>query len=399
MAVVDERAAGVEAAAGPHLNDLIEARISRRTVIAGGMAAVAGFMAGGVGASAAAAHGRGRGHARLLGFDAIPLGFGDDVVVPRGYSARPLHSLGHADPRRLPGVPAGRQHRCRAGAADRHAPRRHALLPARQGLARQPPGPARAQPRVHRRALPAYRHDDDAAVAEWTLEMVRKSQNAHGVAVVEIAKGHKGWEVVRSKLNRRITANTTMAVSGPAAGHRLLRTSADPSGRRPLGTFNNCAHGHTPWATYLTCEENFHGYFRLEPGSYEDGAEGSDPGTAAVLAQQRADALERPGRDREVGERPALLALDDARLEQLLEVVADRRLLERKQVFEVADAHGLAPGLEQAVEDLDAVAVGERLEHALELAGLVLGQARLGERGAALDEGESAHVLHHIEES
>ena len=236
-------------------------------------------------------------------------------------------------------------------------------------------------------------------VAEWTLEMVRKSQNAHGVAVVEIAKGHKGWEVVRSKLNRRITANTTMAVSGPAAGHRLLRTSADPSGRRPLGTFNNCAHGHTPWATYLTCEENFHGYFRLEPGSYEDGAEGSDPGTAAVLAQQRADALERPGRDREVGERPALLALDDARLEQLLEVVADRRLLERKQVFEVADAHGLAPGLEQAVEDLDAVAVGERLEHALELAGLVLGQARLGERGAALDEGESAHVLHHIEES
>ena len=79
-------------------------------------------------------------------------------------------------------------------------------------------------------------------------------------------------------------------------------------------------------------------------------------------------------------------------------MVADRGLLEREQVFEVADADRLAAGLEQAVEDLDAVAVGERLEHPLELAGLVLGQAGLGDRGAALHERESGHALHHIEE-
>lgn len=75
------------------------------------------------------------------------------------------------------------------------------------------------------------------ASAPLTLAMVRAQQAAHGVNVVKVRKIAHNWHVHRtSRFNRRITGNTPCAVSGPAAGHALLRTAADPSGRRVLGT-------------------------------------------------------------------------------------------------------------------------------------------------------------------
>jgi uncharacterized protein len=52
-----------------------------------------------------------------------------------------------------------------------------------------------------------------------------------------------------------------MVFAGPAAGHAMLKTAADSTGMRPVGTLNNCASGITPWGTYLTSEENFINYF------------------------------------------------------------------------------------------------------------------------------------------
>ncbi len=96
-----------------------------------------------------------------------------------------------------------------------------------------------------------------------TEEESRFMLEAHGLSVVEIRKSQDGsWEYVKnSPYNRRITGSTKCEITGPARGHRLMRTYYDSEGTFVYGTLNNCAAGKTPWGTVLTCEENFHSYF------------------------------------------------------------------------------------------------------------------------------------------
>lgn len=103
-----------------------------------------------------------------------------------------------------------------------------------------------------------------------TADEVAMLKHMQGVTVMEVAKGANGYGVVLdSPYNRRIHHDTPMVMDGPAAGSALVQTKADPAGMSPVGTMNNCGSGRTLWGTYLTCEENFNGYFGAT-GAYDE---------------------------------------------------------------------------------------------------------------------------------
>ncbi len=94
------------------------------------------------------------------------------------------------------------------------------------------------------------------------VDEIRKEIYAHGVTVARITKTNGTWNVVKNDpLNRRYNGATEMDVSGPLFMSPLLTTKYSPDGRVARGTLNNCGNGYTPWGTYLTCEENWPGYF------------------------------------------------------------------------------------------------------------------------------------------
>ncbi len=204
-----------------------------------------------------------------IGFTSVPANtvpMTDGVTVPPGYTAKVLIAWGDS----LTGAP----HWDTVGAMD-EATQLRCFGSHTDGMHFFPFPQAGASGLSNERGLLVTNHEycDPALVnnivpaenyrtVPLTLEMVRAQQAAHGVSVVEIRKIGNEWKVQRpSAFNRRITANTPCRISGPAAGHTLMKTAADPSGTMVLGTLNNCAHGYTPWGTYLTCEENWNGYF------------------------------------------------------------------------------------------------------------------------------------------
>jgi uncharacterized protein len=227
---------------------------ARRIWVHGGLAALAGGVLAPLLGGCAASPAGGR---PLLGFKAVPTATSDAVVVPEGYVAQPLAAWG--EPVGVPGnMPAWR-----ADATNSAAEQAVQMGMHHDGIHFYPINGSST------RGLLAMNHEyvDDGLLypggaADWSAAKVAKSQAAHGVAVIEVELQRGAWQMVRpSPFARRITARTPFALQGPAAGHVLMRTAADPAGRTVLGTVNNCASGKTPWGTYLSGEENFAFYF------------------------------------------------------------------------------------------------------------------------------------------
>ncbi|MFN7288394.1 MAG: PhoX family protein, partial [Burkholderiales bacterium] len=193
----------------------------------------------------------------LLGFQGISASAADGIRVPEGYEASVICKWG--EPVGMPGnMPA-----FKADASNTAAEQSAQIGMHHDGMHFFPL-------EGNRRGLLAINHeytDDGLLHADgfkvMTAEKVAKSIAAHGVSIVEVAQKADGaWDMVRpSKFARRITTATPMQITGPAAGHAMMRTAADPTGTQVLGTLNNCAAGPSAWNTFLTSEENFAFYF------------------------------------------------------------------------------------------------------------------------------------------
>jgi len=285
--------------------------VSRRQFVRTGLhastlAAVGGMTLGGIvttveGAPNAAAPKKGFGG---IGFESIPPSLApvaDEVRVPEGYSVGVLAAWG--DPI-MPGAPEWFEDATQDAAAQAmqfgmHNDGMHFFPFAWQGR----PSSRRGLLCVNHE----YTHEEILHGAEGltggsgvTVEKVRKSQAAHGVAVVDVVRHRGRWTINRrSRFARRITANTPMKVSGPAAGHPLMRSrrfDITPTGSievgvndgyRAFGTMNNCAHGYTPWGTYLTCEENWNGYFAAPTNGDQIGQEFFDQKAEIIRGNSR----------------------------------------------------------------------------------------------------------------
>jgi len=263
MTDTDDR--GSNNSGNPHLADLMATRLQRRSVLAGGAAAAAvSFVGGGlVRTNTAKADFRCGPRAPKLGFTQVPASSEDELVVPEGYVWDVLIPWGTPLFKTSPAFMEDASNTAAAQASQvgfnhdgmHYFPLAHGPLGNRRGLL--------VVNHEYSDASQIYTAEQGAAITPDAAgrEKVAKALAAHGATVVEIVRKLNGtWtHVVSSFYNRRITGTTPMAFSGPVqAGHPMLASSITPW---PLGTLNNCAHGHTPWGTYLACEENWNGYF------------------------------------------------------------------------------------------------------------------------------------------
>jgi hypothetical protein len=254
----------------PSLTEVVERAIaaqpSRRRLLMGGLGAAALPFLGGL---AACGGDDGPEPERMFGFSAVATSTADTVVVPTGYVATAFLPWGEPI---NPSAPAWK-----ADASNTAADQEQQVGDNHDGIhffgfdtAGNGPGERSDEGLLvmnHEYINPEYFYAPGSDSANWllpfTYEKARKGQAGHGVTVAHVRRKSDGsWEHVRtSPYNRRIHGNTPITIQGPAAGHALMQTAADPAGTEVLGTLNNCGNGWTPWGTYLTCEENFNGYF------------------------------------------------------------------------------------------------------------------------------------------
>ena len=252
----------------PSLNDVIDARLSRRNMLRVGMGSAGAAVLGSLSLSACGGGGDDApapapAQAMSLSFSPVGKSTADVLTVPTGYTATPIFALG--DPLNS-AAPAFKNdgtdtdYDNRAG--DHHDGMEYFGLNS-AGTARDVAGSERGILAMNHEALTdQFLHAAGVTANPRPATEADKEIPAHGLTFVEVRKtGGKFAYVKDSVFNRRVTPMTPMQVRGPARGNALLKTKFSTSGSEARGTINNCGTGITPWGTFLSGEENWAGYF------------------------------------------------------------------------------------------------------------------------------------------
>ncbi|KFI05267.1 PhoX family phosphatase [Massilia sp. BSC265] len=266
-----------------HFSTVLEARLSRRSLLRGGAATAASALLGAIGLSGCGGSDNDTVTAptppvgttppppppeKLLGFSAVSKSLADTVVVPAGYTASVLYALG--DP--LTANTAAYKNDGTDGDFENRAGDHH------DGMEFFPlSSTGTASTSANDRGLLAMNHEatTDEKLSSFfvhanggTMTLPRpaaevdKEMALHGLSVVEVRRNGAKWEYLKdSSFNRRVHQQTEVEISGPVRGNALVVTKYSTNGTKIRGTLNNCGTGKTPWNTYLSGEENWAGYF------------------------------------------------------------------------------------------------------------------------------------------
>lgn len=228
-------------------------KLSRRTLLKGGLAAAAQFMVGCSGVTSATSA-----RSPLMGFKSLPFSaaFGAMPAISEDYEYEVLIPWG------TPLQPDGPAYSYPPGASAQA----QQVGIGHDGMAFFATGDEEGMLALNNE----YGRNTHVLgkTVPGNLADVRASQHAHGTTVVKIARVNGNWQRVASDHARRFHGNSEATFSGPAAESDLLQNAAN---NVPKGTVSNCANGRTPWNTYLTCEENFQFYFGAS-GEFEPNA-------------------------------------------------------------------------------------------------------------------------------
>jgi secreted PhoX family phosphatase len=291
LSLIDEE--DCNRSSNPSFHQVLDARLSRRSLLRGSFGTAATAVLGSFGLAAC-------GHddeedaavsttVTRLGFTAVAKSIADVVSVPTGYTAKIIYALG--DP-----IAAGTSAFLNDGtdtdydnrSGDHHDGMEYFGLSA-DGTRADYYGSSRGLLAINHEALTDhFLHVAGSSARPRPASESDKEIPAHGVSIVEVAKGSNGTFAYTqaSSYNRRVTPLTPAEISGPARGSALMKTLYSNAGTACRGTINNCGTGYTPWGTFLTGEENWAGYFTRS--ATDNAARGNDKSVASLNRYGRA---------------------------------------------------------------------------------------------------------------